>query len=437
MANLAKLNGTTVPVDLYLSNDKSFKKPHGTAELVVRFQTPPSVLLTSVHCYKAGFKINIDDPSDLKEAQRVFERKLNQLNDSVIHLDGRGLIDKVITRVHKEIDNCSGNLRDPDGNLIGAHTVRGLLATEIEKLLAENGIESKCNIGRGTLYSGDDVIINSSITQGTSLNVGIIKFLGFEPHSVTEKQYLDEYYKAPRGSYQDGAWCNKQGDKHLEAAYKILCCDTLIRFLNTHSKLCGIDIKNDSFISDTIDSVSNLQKKLQEEFEGLITSSKSEVKYLLDDSRVKNSRVYQEITQLSLGDAAIKSFVDEEAPFILLNALAKDLGAKRAFKIHPHRSEIEESKTGYFDEFYGPHVALPSAKTRSGMLKLKSELENPDSLASYFFDSSKLKLNVACTASYDHQNDIPTGPIEFLDVCLGIKRPFASNGEVFRFVFEL
>lgn len=438
MANLAELNGVAVPVYIHTSKDNTFKKkPVRSVELFFRLHNPATPFLSHIQYFGRGFKICLTEPSDDNAAKIEFERKINELNTVMGLIAESGFVHFLTAECGQFLENIESNLHDEHGNLKGAHEVKRLFSDSLVKHLRTNGVEASCNIGRGSLYLGDEVVINSGITQGTSLSTGIIEFSGFKLISYATNQYLSERDKAPSGNYEVGLWLNKHGDKPLVLSYSILVLNALKGFLERMAILTGKVIDEDGFFSSTISNIHEQASLKQIEFDKLIISPKFDTHSLLADERVQNSEAYQELTLLGLGETAKEEFAKKEGAKLLLEYLAKSLGAERAYVFNPHQVEEQNERHGWFDEFYGSHVALPNQKTRKGMLALKTALEDPNSLASFFFDADKLKLNVAETARYDQEYDRPTDLTEMLDICLGGRPPLIDRGDIVRFIFDL
>lgn len=438
MANLAELNGVAVPVYIHTSKDNTFnKKPVRSIELFFQLHNPATPFLSHIQYFGRGFKICLADPNDDNAAKIEFERKINELNTIMGHIADSSFVHFVTAECGQFLENIESNLHGEHGNLKGAYEVKRLFSDSLVKHLHTSGVEASCNIGRGSLYLGDEVVINSGITQGTSLSTGIIEFSGFKLISYARNQYLSERDKAPSGKYEAGSWLNKQGDKPLVLSYSILILNALKGFLERMAMLTGKVIEEDGFFSSAISNIHEQINLKQIEFDKLVIAPKFDIHALLSDDRVKNSETYQELTLLGLGEAAKEEFAKKEGAKILLDVLAKSLGAKRVVVFNAHQVEEENERHGWYDEFYGPHVALPNQKTRKGMIALKSSLEDPNSLANFLLDADKLKLNVAETAGYNQEYDRPEDPTEMLDVCLGGRPPLIERGDIVRFIFDL
>jgi hypothetical protein len=436
MIYLSGLNGVAVPVYIHTSQDTNFnKKPVRSIELVFRLHNPPTPFLSHIQYFGRGFKICLIDPNDDNAAKIEFERKINELNTVMGHIAEGSFVHFVTAECGQFLESIESNLRGERDILKGAHEVKRLFSDSLVKHLRTNGIEAICNIGRGSLYLGDEVVINSGITQGTTLSTGIIEFLGFKLSSYDTNQYMAEYYKAPHGAYESGSWLNKLGDKPLMLSYSILVLNALKSFLERMSVLTEKIIEEDGFLSSAKSNAHEQADIAQTELDKLIVTSKFDTNVLLADERVQRSDAYIELTLLGLGEAAKQEFAKQEAAMILLNELAVFLGAKSVRVFNPQQVEEANDKYGHYDEFYGPHVTLPNQKTRKGMLAFQKQLGDPNSLASFLFDADKLKLNVSETASYDHEYDRITDHIEMLDVCMGAKPPLVERGDVIRFVF--
>jgi hypothetical protein len=436
MIYLSELNGVAVPVYIHTSKDTTFKKkPVRSIELVFRLHNPPTPFLSHIQYFGRGFKICLTEPNDDNAAKIEFERKINELNTVMGHIAGGSFVHFVTAECGQFLENIESNLRGERDILKGAHEVKRLFSDSLVKHLRTNGIEASCNIGRGSLYLGDEVVINSGITQETTLSTGIIEFLGFKLSSYATNQYMAEYYKAPHGAYESGSWLNKLGDKPLVLSYSILVLNALKGFLERMSVLTGKIIEEDGFLSSAINNAHEQINLKQIELDKLIVLSKFDIHRLLADKRVRCSETYHELTLLGLGEAAKQEFAKKEGAMILLKELAEFLGADRVCVFNPQKVEEENDRYGRFDEFYGPHVTLPDQKTRKGMIAFKKQLDDPSSLACFLFEADKLKLNVSETASYDQEYDRVTDHKEMLDVCMGAKAPLAERGDVIRFVF--
>lgn len=438
MTYLSDLNGTSCSVLIHSVQDLTFKKkPVRSTELFFRLHTPPSPFLKHINYFGNGFKICLTDPMDDNAAQIEFERKINELNTVLGHLAEEALITFVVAQCTNMLNDIANNLRDENGKLKGSYEVKSIFSDALVMHLRTYDIEARCNIGRGTLYLGDDVLVNSGITQQTTLSSGIIDFLGFRTSQPAEYQYMLEYSKAPTGSYEAGSWSNKLGDKPLALSFSIMVLDALERFVTTTVKLAGLSIDDNSFLSTSLRSAIEQKKAMQQEYDSMIQVTEFETTQLLSNKAVQTNESYQELLSLGLGEAATQCFAKDEAPKILLQELANSIGASKAFIFNAQERSEEWSKHGMDDEFYLPHVTLPHQKTRKGMLAFKKALTDTNSWASVFFDPNKLKLNVASTADYDQHFEEITNQREMLDVCLGARYPLVKPGDVVRFIFKL
>lgn len=437
MAKLSELNGLSVPVAIHTSKDTSFKKkPVRSIELPFTLKNPPALLFSQIDYFGQGFKICVADTDSDEDAKAEFDFRVNELNQVIEYLSQESFIHMVVSECTQFLDNIDTNIRSEHGHLLGAHEAKQLFSSAIVKHLKSQGIEAKCNIGKGSLYINDQIVINSGITSGTSLMVGLMDYFGFKLPSYNVKQYKMQSYKVPSKSYEEGSWLNVVGDKPFVLGFSIIVLEALKSLIERTGVLFGKNVEEDSFLGTTLESAKKQSEEKQEAFDKLVESPEFDTDVLLKDERITSNETFKELEVLGLGEAALKEFASFEAPMILLKELANSMGATSVHVFNAYEREERDNREGWFDEFYGPHVPLPDPATRKGMMVLKDALSEPNSLATYLFDASKLKLNVACTADYDHQNDLPTNPTEFLDVCLGGRPPLVDAGDVVRFVFK-
>lgn len=438
MSNLSELCGSSVVVFVHDQHDITFKKkPLHSYELVFRLKHPPCEIFKHVKYLQNGFKISLSNPLDLKEAQSHFEQKLNLLNSILGKLGSMDLISAVALKCDVFIKKIKENIRNERKRLLPAYEIKSIFAEALTDYLFTLGLEVRCNIGRGTLYVGDEVVVNSGITQSTNLSLGIIDFLGFKANSKFVHIYNEEYYKAPSGTYESGAWLNKLGDLPFELGYSTLILESLESFIKTMLHIFGKENVEDDNVFQLLRSTSEIREKLNSELESILTPSEFNPKALLTDTRIKNSDTYKEIEYLGLGENAMNHFSNYEAPRILLSELSTFIGAKDFYIFSPKKANEREENSGYVDELYIEHVELPHAKTRKAMLAFKKALEDSNSLASFFFNAERIKLNVAGNSDYDHHLDEFKNERQYIDVCLGAKFPLVNQGEIIRFVIQL
>lgn len=438
MKCFSELNGTTVPVHIYTADDSFFKKKSvRTVDLLFRLHGVVSPIFAHINLYHGGFKLCLTDPSDDNAAQIEFERQINQLNGMLVLLAEKSFVESVIKQCDSVLQAIDTNVRGDKGELRPAYEVKSLFSEALVEYLNARGIEARCNIGRGTLYVGEDVIINSGITSNSSISGGIIDFLGFKFSATSQLQYVNEYHKAPKGFYTPGSWTNKLGDKPFELGLSVLVLDALESFITRTASLIGLSLDNDDFIAQSLKAASDRKIALQDELNCLLELAEFDPKTVLSSNIVQNHQLYIELTELDLGEAAKLLFAQKDAPRILLSHLAGTIGAAKAEIIHPSDKAEEEHRNSDFDEHGKPHVALPNVKTRRGLLSFKNELNDANSLASFLFEARRMRINVASTAYYDQQGEILKEEWELVDVCFGAKFPLVKRGEIVRFWFKL
>lgn len=438
MKCFSELNGTSVPVHVHAHQDILFKKkPVCRYELVFRIQGEVSPFFSHINHYGGEFKICLIDPSDESAAQAEFERKINELNGVLLLLSNESFINSVIVKCESVLKGIDTYVRGENGNLRPAYEVRSLFSDALVSYLKTKGIEAKCNIQRGTLYVGGDVIINSGITYSTPLSAGIIDFVGFKSTADSLRHYMDEYHKAPIGLYEPGSWTNRLGDRPFAVGLSLLILEALEGFLTKAPGVIGLATQDSVCVSVALQSTLERKAALQKEHDSLFQVLEFDTKPLLTHEVVQAHDLYKELMELGLGDVAKWHFAQKEAPMILLKYLASAIGATDVVVYHPHDEYERANKNGFFDEDSGPHVALPNTKTRKGMMALKNALNDSNSLASCFFDASRLRLNVASSFDYDQQRNEVVTEWELVDVCMGVKSPLVRTGELVRFIFEL
>lgn len=438
MPYLSDLCGTSVIVFVYEQQDITFKKkPLHSCELVFRLSQPPCEIFKHVKYLQNGFKICLSDPTDLKEAQTQFEQKLNLLN-TIFGTVGRSeFINSVSFKCDTFIKNIKKNIRNEHGRLIPAYEVKSIFAEALTDYLMTFGIDVKCNIGRGTLYVGDEVVVNSGITQNTNLSSGVIEFLGFKAAPLFLRLYNEEFYKAPSGSYESGAWLNKLGDTPMELGYSALILDSLESFIKKMTQICDKNVAENNGVLQLLRTTSEIKEKISIELKSMLTPAEFDPKVVLSDARIKNSDSYKEIESLGLGENAMIQFSKYEAPRILLNEISVFIGAREFYIFNPDKANEKAENSGYVDELYVEHIALPHTKTRKAMLALKKVLEDPNSLGSFLFDAERIKLNIAGNSDYDHHLEEFKNERQYIDVCSGAKFPLVNQGEIIRFVIQL
>ncbi|MCU8085307.1 hypothetical protein [Shewanella sp. SM23] len=439
MTTLLDKMGQLVAVHIHTSNDTSFKKkPVRLVQLQFPILEPVAQLLSHVSCYSNDFKICLEDVNDDVAAQHEFTQNIIQLNKVMWHLGEDSFLHYVAAESSLFIDNIESNIRSADGTLRGIHEIKQIFSEAVVKHLRTNGIESKCNIGYGSIYVDDKIVINSGITQSTVLSNGIMNFTEFKIDPSAQYNYSEQYHKAPQGFYEPGSWTNIRGDELLVITYKMAAYSALSSFLSRTAFLLNKDIASDSFLSAAISNAQAQYSRLAEAYSELVSPKAFDTAVLLNNESVRKSETYQELELLGLGGNSIKEFVENEAAYFILEDLSKSIGADRVSVFNPKHADEKNDKCGYFDEFYTGHVSLPSKKTRQGMLALKQALDQPTSLASFLIDKNHLKLNVIASYSgYDQHLDEPIKPYQCVQVCLGGRPPLVKSGDIISFYFYL
>lgn len=439
MTILSEKMGQFVTVHIHSSKDTSFKKkPLRSVQLQFPMLKPVAPLLSHVKSYSDDFRICLEDVNDDAAAQSEFNRNVSQLNTVMSHIGEDSFMHYVAAECSLFIDSTESNIRNSEGVLRGIHEIKSIFSEAVVKHLRTYGVESKCNIGYGSIYVDDEIVINSGITQSTTLSRGIMDFTEFRINSCAQLYYMEQYYKAPRGFYETGSWANVVGDKLLVLTYKMAAYSALSSFLSRMAALLNKDIKTDHFLLVTATNADEQYTKLEGEFSKMACPAAFDTNALLNDKRVQQIETYQEIELLGLGATAKQAFAENEAAFILLEELSKSLGADRVSVFNPKKAEEENAIHGYYDEFYESHVTLPARKTRQGMIALKQALEQSSTLASFLIDKNYLKLNVtASCADYDQNLDVPVRPYQCLQICVGGRPPLVQSGDIISFYFNL
>jgi len=439
MTTLSEKMGQLVAVHIHTSKDTSFKKkPVRSAQLKFPKLEPLAPLLSHVKCYSNDFKICLEEGSDNAAAQLEFNRKVSQLNMVMNHIGEDSFMHYVAAECSLFIDGTESNIRNEDGVIRGIHEIKKIFSEAVVKHLRTYDIESKCNIGHGSIYVDDEIVINSGITQSTTLSRGFMSFTEFNINSSAKTYYTEQYHKAPRGCYEAGSWSNVRGDELLVLTFKMAAYSALANFLSRMAVLLDKDLKTDGFLSMTMTNATEQYAMLEKAYSEIARPPAFDTSTLLNDERVQRSDTYQELEVLGLGKAAKQEFAENEAAFVLLEELSKSIGSDWVSVYNPKSVEEENAKHGYYDEFYDGHITLPAQKTRKGMIALKQALEQSSSLATFLIDKNHLMLNVtASCAGYDQEQDVPTRPYQCLKICLGGRPPLVQSSDIISFRFDL
>lgn len=439
MISLSELKGSDVPVHVHSAKDTSFnKKPLRTLTVPFLFDDSASLLFTQTKYKGKGFSITLGEPENNAAVICEFRRQVNLLNDVGKKLLDDSFLHSVITNAYAVIEGIGANIRDTNSAVTPAYQIKSILTKTIEDKLQRQGIEATCNIGRGTLYVAGEVVVNSGITQNTTLSSGLLQFFKFESTNRRINDYLEQYYKCYRGAYESGSWMNVHGDAHLVLPFQIMVLDATSRFLKHTSELLKKGPEIDAFTVATSEAIEERIASLEKEFNAIVSPAAINLSEIINSETVRNTADYKEIVALGLSQTAKYEFALKEGGMILLQKLANSIGADHVVKFSPKSVEDVNERHGYVDDAFAPHIVLPNRNTRKGMLALKELLEDPASLAALFIDNKVLKLNVSASATEIYQDGYLDykDPVEHIDICVGGRPPFVRKDEIIRFTFK-
>lgn len=436
MANLPEFRDQAVNLDIYSLQDRQFKKPVTKTTVQLVLENNPALLLKQISVRGSAFKVNHRDPKDENGARLEFLQTLNDLNTALTFLSTREFVINVFKEIERHLNQICESVRDDKSYPIHAYQYKSIMKDAIESTLINGGLNPQFNIGNGTLYLNEKVIVNSGVTSSTSLSNGLFSFLKFIPQGYSYRQYKMLREKLI-GAFEEGAWLNKDGDTPLKLAYRIMVLSAFESFLLAMIQYLSINLDKDPVLNTIVESTSENLDLLQKELDKLIDQKAIEHADLLAIPLVANSEGLQQINELSLGNVAISAFCEQEAKNILLKEITRLIGADSFYIINPYEVAESEDRYGHSDEFYNPHISLPNRKVREGMLAFKALLELDDSLVSMCFDRQHMQLNVSGTCDYDPNTNDTYSEREFLNINSGISAQIADREEIVRFTFKL
>lgn len=426
-----------VEVRVHAPRDFKFKKS------ILSFHTPFQLhedlaeILKSTSVYKNVFHLNMENDTTEEQASVAFNERVKQLNAVMQAFSSKEFILYVARYLSDASDNVADVIRQEDGSLLPPYMYKSFIADGITSYLSNKGLNSTCNVSRGTLTVFGNIQVNSGITENSELAVGLFNFLGLFSPDRSLRLYEEQYYKNPRGSYKTGSWLNATGDQIFEIGFRIQLLHSTVTFIRKTAKHINIDIDSDATLQALYKGAEDRLEQEIERLESLTLAKAITEDNVLDLNIIKNSPAFQEIELIGLGKEAEKAFYENEAALVILEHIKELIGADSVITFSPYDVEREYAKhSGNPHEAYAEHIALPCGKVRQAMLKFKSELENTTSLVSLFFDKASMRVNVSGDADVDPDTESLYNQREFLDICTGGAYPLVSSEMIVRFVFR-
>lgn len=435
MATLAEYRGQMVNLDVHASKDYQFKKPLVSTQVEVTFQKDIAPLFSQINVWGTSFKVNCEDVNDIHCAKQEFLSTLNELNEAFTCFSSKNFVLTVFRNLEAHLEQVTNKIRNQNGAPIPAYQYKTVMQSAIESVLSDHGMSPKCNIGNGTLYNGDRVLVNSGVTSVTNLTRGLFSFFGFSPQGYYARQYEMLREKLIR-CYGEGTWLNKVGDKPLILAYKVMLLSAFESFLTTIMTYLAPVIQSDLTCTTLKDAALENIQRFQSELDVLLEQKEIGRDSLLGHPLVCENEEYKQVVELGLGEAALTAFYEYEAAGLLLNHIAQMIGADSVDVVNPYKIAKEQDDHGYVDEEYRGHLPLPGKKVRDGMARLKLFLESNDSLISHCFDKDKLHINVSSTSSSNPNTGESYNSRQWLSVNYGIYKPIAGPEETVVFTFK-
>lgn len=434
MATLAEYCGQTVNLDVHTSKDYQFKKPTVSTLVEITFNNEISPLFSHINVWGKSFKVNVDNVDDISGAKAEFLTTLNELNEAFICFSSKKFILSVFQNTNTHLEKLTKIIRNKNGNPIPTYQYKSVMQSAIEDVLSIHGMSPKCNIGNGTLYNGERVLVNSGVTCITNLSSGLFSFFGFSPDRHLERQYSMLREKLLRG-YDEGTWLNRVGDRPLVIAYKVMILSAFKNFLTTIVKYL-VTFADDATCISLKDAAEEDIENLQRELDIFVEQKELDRDVLLGHSLVCESESYKQVIELGLGDAALTAFYESEARDLILQYLSQCIGADSVSVCNPYQVANDYDDHGYVDEGYCSHYPLPGKKIRAAMVKLKSLIEGADPFIASCFDRDNLHINVSGTSDFNPNTGQSYNEREFLTINSGILSPLAGSEEVICFTFK-
>ena len=434
MKNLLDCIGQAVPLDVYSENDRQYKHKLTSITADCKTSNVPTPMLANVKIQRLPFKINYDPHTTSTDVSTAFNNTLNCLNFALYHLSTPAFFRALDSQVKLTCEHI--NIRDENGHSIGSHLYKNILKATVESVLAVDDTKVTLNIGNGTLYINDHVVINSGLTSITSLSKGLVNFINFVPDRSHSREYNMLSAKLS-DSFPQGSWLNMFGDKLLATAYKKTVFSSLLNCLLRLKKYLpdnpDIIFSIEPFIKSASDSIDQLQEQTDDM---LLRKAIPRDMFENHPCVIKNDD-FKQLIELDLGQESIDTFYEKEANLLILNDIATRIGAKSVCIIDFLANAEYEERTGHVDEFYCSHVKLPHKKVRDALKAIQNLLKQQDPLFCACFDEHRLHINVAASSDYDHHTEETLSEYEYLDINLGIASPLVNEDESVRFVFDV
>lgn len=424
-----------VAVDVYAQPDHQFKNKLNQTNLVFEPTDSPSPLFSHVRLYRKNFKVNCNNPNDLNEARISFNETLNNLNATFRQISTPSFVQSLYRQVCLHADTTQ--IRNERGESIGYHHYKNALKDTIESFFSNADTSVKFNIGNGTIYLNEKVVINSGLTSPTSLSQGLVQFLNFIPQGNYKREYKVLSAKLSR-SYPSGSWLNISGDTALELCFKRLLYSSLLACFTKLKEYLSQQRDIINVVDPLLLSLSETISKLTIDIDKVITQPRLPEKYIESLQVVASNQDLKDLVALGLGPDSISTFYLREAPQIVFKEIADYLGAKSVYIVNFYAAEEQEGYPGeFFDECYDDHLSLPHKSVREALQKIKTLLETDDSHFNLLFDKSRLNINVTGTSDYDHRSGGTSWECEYIDIHLGIAEPLLNSEQTLRFVFDV
>jgi hypothetical protein len=434
MKNLLDCIGQAVELDVYSESDRQYKHKLTSTTANCKTSHAPTAMLAHVKIRRLPFKINCDPQTPSSDVSTAFNNTLDFLNFALSHLSTPAFFRALDSQVKLTCDNI--NIRDKNGYSIGSHLYKNILKTTVESVLAVDNTKVTLNIGNGTLYINEHVVINSGLTSVTSLSKGLVNFINFVPNPSHSREYNMLSAKLSR-SFPQGSWLNMFGDTLLVTAYKKIVFSSLLNCLLRLKEYLpenpDIVFSIDPFIKGASDSID----QLQEQTDDMLLRPSVPKSMFENHPSVIQSDDFKQLVELDLGQESIDTFYEQEANLLILKDIATMIGAKSVHIIDFFAAAKYEDKTGYYDEFYLSHIKLPHKKVRDALNEIQNLLKQKDPLFCACFDEPRLHINVAGSEDYDHNTEETLSKCEYLDINLGIASPLVNEDESVRFVFDV
>lgn len=426
-------------VEVRVHAPKDFKLKKSILSFTTPFQLDENLaeILKNTSVYKRVFHLNMEADTTEEQASIAFNERVEQLNTVMQAFSTKDFILYVARYLSDVSDNVADFIRQEDGSLLPPYMYKSFIADGLKAFLATKGLESTCNVSRGTLTVFGNVQVNSGITENSELSVGLFNFLGLFSPERSLRLYEEQYYKNPRGSYKTGSWLNATGDKVFEVGFRIQLLHSAVTFIRKTAKHINVDIESDATLQALFKGA---EDRLEQEIEKLDSLTQAKVlteEQVLNLDIIKDSPAFQEIELIGLGKEAEKAFYESEAALVILERIKDHIGADSVITFSPYDVERDYAKHGGNPhDAYAEHIVLPSGKVRQAMLKFKSELENAKSLLSLCFDKGSMRVNVSGDADVDPDTESVYNEREFLDICTGGAYPLVDSEMIVRFVFR-